>query len=151
MSTISVTRIAANFKPTVNYPRLALVHDGRRALLYFTGRRQRGAEEERAVAVFEGCLASRFGYPNDEALPGHPLYRYGLGDYDFFEVSSSPWMEEVRAQNRVSFPKFDMPARKHFIVTAHDESFECLADSVAVHPASSFPVEHLAPRISAVE
>src|SRR4051812_4173055 len=106
MNTISVTPIHSGFMPTVNYPRLALVHDGRRAFLYFTGRRERGAEEERAVAVFVGCLVCRFGYPNDEALPGHPLYKHGLRDYDFFEVSPSAWMEEVKSQNRVSFPNF---------------------------------------------
>ncbi|MGC4072339.1 MAG: hypothetical protein QM760_07460 [Nibricoccus sp.] len=148
---ISVKPIPAEFKPTVNYPRLALVHDGRKAFLYFTGRRKRGAEEERAVAVFEGCMASRFGYPNDEALSGHPLYKHGLRDYDFFEITPSPWMEEVRAQNRVSFPNYDMPSRKHFIVTAHDESFECLADSFAVHPATAFPIEAMSARISAAE
>jgi hypothetical protein len=151
MNTVSVTPVPAAFKPTVNYPRLALVHDGGRAFLYFTGRRERGAKEERAVAVFEGCLVSRFGYPNDEALAGHPLYKHGLHDYDFFEVLPSAWMEEIKTQNRVSFPKYDMPSRKHFVVTAHDESFECLANSFSVYAASAFPVEQMSSRISAVE
>ena len=151
MNTVFVTPVPAAFKPTVNYPRLALVHDGGRAFLYFTGRRERGAKEERAVAVFEGCLVSRFGYPNDEALAGHPLYKHGLHDYDFFEVLPSAWMEEIKTQNRVSFPKYDMPSRKHFVVTAHDESFECLANSFSVYAASAFPVEQMSSRISAVE
>src|SRR5688572_5489508 len=31
-----------------------------------------------AVIELEGCGTTKFGYPNDEARPGHPLYKFGL-------------------------------------------------------------------------
>ncbi len=130
MSNISVTPIDAGFKPTANYPRPVLFQDSGRALLYFTGRSEPEKEEERVVAVFGGCLASRFGYPNDEALAGHPLHKDGLSFYGVFEVHGSPWMKEVKMQNRVSFPKFDMPERRHIVITLHDESFEVPCEDI---------------------
>ncbi len=82
-----------------------------------------------AIVKFQSCRISRFGYPNDEALPGHPLFKFGLGYYDAFEVKQSPWEHEVRLQNRVMFPNFDMPKRRHFVITFHDSTFECVAES----------------------
>ena len=36
-----------------------------------------------AVVRFDGVLQHTFGYPNDEALGGHPLYSAGLRFYEF--------------------------------------------------------------------
>lgn len=80
-----------------------------------------------AVIEFRRCLLSRFGLPNDEALPGHPLARLGLKAYGAFEVLNSSWRAEAEAQNRVCFPATDYSEVRHFILTFHDSSFECLA------------------------
>ena len=73
-------------------------------------------------------MLAKFGYPNDEALSGHPLYSKGLGFYGTFEVIGSSWARNVVAQNRVVFPSTsDDYAGRHFIVTFHDSMFECLA------------------------
>jgi hypothetical protein len=82
-----------------------------------------------AIVTFASCLISRFGYPNDEALAGHPLFKSGLRFYGVHEVGNSPWDRELRLQNRIAFPTFDMPKRRHFIVTFHDSMFECIAAS----------------------
>lgn len=137
--------------PTANYPRPVLFQDDHRALLYFTGRRGPGKEEERVVAMFEGCLASRFGYPNDEALAGHPLYKQGLGFYGVFEVKPSPWMEEVKKQNLVSFPNFEVPDRRHVAITLHDDCFECLAKTFTIRSAAECPPENLLSSFSRAE
>jgi hypothetical protein len=42
-----------------------------------------------AVVEFPRCLLAEFGYPNDEALAGHPLYASGLRAYGIFEVLNS--------------------------------------------------------------
>ena len=90
-----------------------------------------GHEGESVVLTFDRCTASRFGYPNDEALAGHPLYGRGLTFYAIHEVLNSAWLTAVQAQNRVAFPNSTWAAdRRHFIVTMHDDTFECLAASV---------------------
>ena len=74
------------------------------------------------------CHATKFGYPNDEALPGHPLYLQGLTCYGVFEVLGSSWIRQQTEQNRVSFPNTpDDSASRHFVFTFHDSTFECIA------------------------
>jgi hypothetical protein len=86
------------------------------------------ADAGNAVVEFKGGT-TKFGYPNDEALGGHPLYAKGLECYGAFEVINSSWSRQLTEQNRVSFP--DMPdddTTRHFIFTFHDSTCECLAD-----------------------
>lgn len=77
-----------------------------------------------------GCSITKFGYPNDEALPGHPLYSRGLSYYGVFEVLGSSWIEQKTVQNRVRFPKTPDSTKRHFIFSFHDSTFECIADSL---------------------
>jgi hypothetical protein len=94
---------------------------------------RRGKLAGTAVVEFDGCFISKFGYPNDEALPGHPLYGRGLdGFYGFYEVRNPSWLEEIRVQNRVSFSDRANISGRHFIVLLHDSTFECLADDLNV-------------------
>lgn len=101
-----------------------------------------------AVLTFKGCLLTKFGYPNDEALGGHPLYERGLRCYGAFEVLNSSWAAAVAAQNRHSFPDTrDDYAGRHFIFTFHDSTFECLAMELAVE-LSSDPYAQILARLS---
>lgn len=82
-----------------------------------------------AVLKFEGVLHYRFGYPNDEALQGHPLYQFGLKHYGFFAVENSPLIGEIEKQNECHsqhrpgiYAKF-----RHWIVTFHDDTLEVIA------------------------
>ena len=81
----------------------------------------------RTVIEFLGCLATQFGYPNDEALAGHPLYRLGLRPYGVFEVIDSSWLERLSRQNKAAFPSSSLNGLRHFVITFHDSTFECLA------------------------
>ena len=111
-----------------------------------------GRGTDRVILRFEHRLVARFGYPDDEALPGHPLYARGLERYGIFEVLNSSWLEGSRQQNLVSFPQAtwwpgpspvaeklrrlhpERPTRsdrpRHFVVTFNDNTFECVADSI---------------------
>ncbi len=80
-----------------------------------------------AVIEFELCQLTKFGYPNDEALPGHPLYAKGLGGYGVYEVHNSSWISQITAQNRVRFPHTPKSSSRHFIIAFHDSTFECIA------------------------
>ena len=57
-----------------------------------------------AIIEFDLCLWTTFGYPNDEALAGHPLYGRGLFAYGIFQIHNSHWVKRKTEQNRVSFP-----------------------------------------------
>ena len=55
-----------------------------------------------AVVRFDLVRVHRFGYPNSEALQGHPLYKYGLHFYGFHTVDGSPWIADLCRQHRRS-------------------------------------------------
>jgi hypothetical protein len=102
-----------------------------------------------AVVEFPMCSVTLFGYPNDEALPGHPLYSSGLGYYGIFEVLNPSWVKRIQQQNSVSFPKRegDRSTLRHFIITFHDSTFECLADDIHL-TISNEPYKQIFDRIT---
>lgn len=117
-----VTDLHVDWTPDVGAPTPVLWQNERRAVLIFdTG------SETRVLVEFEGCLITQFGYPNDEALAGHPLYRLGLRQYGVFEVIDSSWLDHLNSQNRIAFPSGNLGQLRHFVITLHDSTFECLA------------------------
>lgn len=78
----------------------------------------------RALIFNDGTF--KFGAPNDEVLGGHPLTRFGLRAYDFFEVKNSPWIAELRDANAIHPRHNDtlFNNRRHFIATFKDVTFE---------------------------
>jgi hypothetical protein len=70
----------------------------------------------------------KYGRPNDEAHGAHPLAKFGLGFYGFYEVHDSPWIREMMIANRVhprhSDSLFD--GLRHFIACFKDVKFECV-------------------------
>jgi len=86
-----------------------------------------------AVVEIMGCSITKFGYPNDEAQPGHPLYSRGLDAGEgVYEVLRSSWVAELTAQNRVRFPSTPDSTERHFIFTFHESTFECIATDLRV-------------------
>jgi hypothetical protein len=87
-----------------------------------------------AVVTFSAVHAHMFGPPNDEAFSGHPLASRGLGPYGAFEVDCSSWLRSLERMNSVH--PYHRPERfsryKHFILTFHDTTFECLAEAFSV-------------------
>jgi len=68
----------------------------------------------------------KYGYPNDEV--SHPLDKFGLGSYGFFEVANSEWIKEIRNINK-SHPRhtdslFDKD--KHYIAKFKDVTIEII-------------------------
>ena len=88
-----------------------------------------GRREDAGYGIVELdlCSLTKFGYPNDEALSGHPLHGRGLGGYGVYEVRNSSWIRLMTEQNRVAFPKTPDSTQRHFIFTFHDSTFECIA------------------------
>ncbi|OCX53584.1 hypothetical protein BEL04_04630 [Mucilaginibacter sp. PPCGB 2223] len=73
----------------------------------------------------------KYGYPNDEALGAHPLAKFGLKWYSFFEVENSPWIEELKVANRVHHRHEDSlyKDRKHYTVTFKDVTLDVITSS----------------------
>ena len=94
----------------------------------------RRADAGRAVVRVEPCLAFKFGHPNDEALPGHPLYERGFEGVAVYEVLESSWIAELARQNRVRFPASDLAAWgvRHFLFSFHESTLEVLANGLEV-------------------
>lgn len=71
----------------------------------------------------------KMGSPNDEVLEGHPLWGSGLEFYEAHEVKNSPWIKELMDINRVhdQFRESHWNEDRHFILTFHDETLECVA------------------------
>jgi hypothetical protein len=88
----------------------------------------------RAVVQVPSCLAFKFGYPNDEALPGHQLYVRGFVGTAVYEVLGSSWAAELARQNRVKFPDFDLLSLgiRHFLFSFHDSTLEVLCRGLEV-------------------
>ena len=98
------------------------------------------------VLRFDGCLSAQFGYPNDEALAGHLLWSQGLDYYGCFEVGDSPWLQELRAQNRVHSADSESWGAdlRHFVIAMHDSTFECLATGVSSSLSEESPRDPVA-------
>ena len=92
----------------------------------------RRVEAGTAVVAFHAPLQTRFGNPNDEARPGHPVLGRHNQYSEICEVLASSWLAEIERQNKVSFPEFRYSGVRHFIVTLHDSTLECLARGIAL-------------------
>jgi len=89
---------------------------------------------------FTHAIAHFFGPPNDEAFRGHPLAERGLRPYGAFEVTSSSWVHALERMNSIHHyhdPEL-FKTYRHFILTFHDTTFECVAKSYSceVHTGS---------------
>jgi hypothetical protein len=85
-----------------------------------------------ALVEFEMPRAHLLGPPNDEAIEGHPLASRGLRPYGTYEIKNSSWIRSLERMNRVH--PMHRPARysrlRHFVITFHDSTFECIAEGV---------------------
>jgi hypothetical protein len=80
-----------------------------------------------AIFRFKRCLATRFGYPNDEARDGIPRFKDTV--YGIYEVQHSSWIRDTIRDNRYRFPSTsDDYIGRHLVFAFHDSTFECLTD-----------------------
>ena len=92
---------------------------------------ERDAISDRGIGIikFSNCLIFKFGTPGDETLEGHRYFNFGLGFYNLFEVFESEWIAEIKKTNKVHPEHSDslFEKYKHYIITFHDNTFECVA------------------------
>jgi hypothetical protein len=104
---------------------------GRALLKYWVARISGGG---RASVTFEGVRKVALGAPNEEALSGHRLAQNGLLHFSFHEVHHSDWITDLMNRNSVHHRHADelFAGVRHFIATFKDETFECVARTIAV-------------------
>lgn len=95
--------------------------------------------EPLALVRFSPCYASMFGPPNDEAFIGHPLANRGLRPYGAFVIENSSWLRQLERMNSIhtSHNPERFLARKHYVLSFHDSTFECIANSYIVETHES--------------
>ena len=82
-------------------------------------------------------MGSRFGQPNDEGLPSHPLWPLGLSDViQAGVVENSDWLAQV--ENMV-FQGEDR-SLKHHLLVFKDAFLECIASGYVVQTHTSLEV-----------
>ncbi|GGD14803.1 protein kinase family protein [Hyunsoonleella pacifica] len=86
-------------------------------------------DNTRGVIIFNGLCQYKFGYPNEEAISGHYLYKKGLYPLSFYEIKNSSWLTEIINSNKVHPYHKDslFDDYRHFFFPMHDNSFEILA------------------------
>jgi hypothetical protein len=88
-----------------------------------------------ALVTFSGPEAHYFGPPHVDAVGRHPLHSRGLDIYGAFEVNDSSWIRELR-----QLAGYCIEGR-HFILTFHDITFECIARGFTISMHTKYPVE----------
>jgi hypothetical protein len=94
--------------------------------------------EQVAIVRFHPCYARMFGPPNDEAFHGHPLASRGLEPYGAFVIEDSSWLRRLERMNSVhrSHRPEAFWRRRHFVLSFHDSTFECIAIGYSVEVQS---------------
>lgn len=81
-----------------------------------------------SILRFQQPSIWKFGDPDENGQPFHPLADLGLMDFYAFEVENSEWAHKSITGTYTI---------KHFIVLFHDSTFEILADGYSVHSIKS--------------
>ena len=118
-----------------------------------TNSRARDPQADRGIGIveFKRMTSVKIGSPNDEVLRGHPLWGSGLEFYSAHEVKNSPWIAELMQVDRAHehFDESQWTGRRHFILTFHDETLECVAKWTITRTALGATMPEVLARLSA--
>jgi hypothetical protein len=118
-----------------------------------TNPRGRGPQADHGIGIVEFKRATniKIGSPNDEVLRGHPLWGSGLEFYSAHEVKNSPWITELMEVDRAHerFDESQWGGRRHFMLTFHDETLECVAKWTITRIAPGATMPEVLARLSA--
>jgi hypothetical protein len=103
------------------------------------------------IVEFKRMTSVKIGSPNDEVLHGHPLWGSGLEFYRAHEVKNSSWIAELMQVDRAHerFDESHWTGRRHFVLTFHDETLECVAKWTITRTAPGATMPEVLARLSA--
>lgn len=86
------------------------------------------------VIRFTGYLKYTFGSPGDETIHGHPYAKFRMSAYSFYELKNSDLIEFLKKVDQVHpyHDKEKWKHYKHYIITFHDNMFECVAQGFEI-------------------
>lgn len=78
---------------------------------------------------FKTYLKYTFGLPGNETIQGHPYSKLGMKPFSFYELRNSVLIKELQKIEKVhpSYNPEKWEMYKHYILTFHDNMFECIA------------------------
>ena len=113
---------------------VVFAEEGTAIVAYIVQRSASPDTDDNAFLRFRWCYSLMFGPPNDEAFEGHPLAGRGLEPYGAFKIENSSWLRALERMNSVH--PYHRPEHfdryTHYVLTFHDSTFECIADSYEV-------------------
>lgn len=86
------------------------------------------------VLKFKRYIKCVFGIPGDETLYGHPYSKLGMKSCKFYELRNSDLIKSLQDIEKVH-PGYRIEkweGYKHYILTFHDNMFECVAENFEV-------------------
>ena len=98
---------------------------------------------------FKIYLKYMFGIPGNETIEGHPYSKLGMKSYSFYELKKSPLINDLKSIEKIH-PYFDenkWTKYKHYIITFHDNMFECIAQDYQIIKEKNMPLYILATNI----
>ena len=103
------------------------------------------------VVEFKRATSVKIGLPSDEVLRGHPPWGGGLELYRAHEVKNSPWITELMDVDRAHerFDESQWKGRRHYLLTFHDETLECVAKWTITRTAPDATMPDVLARLSA--
>jgi hypothetical protein len=131
---MKLTPIEGAFEMDYGAPRPLIIANDQYLLVAFQGDADTLEEEYVIGMKFSGPRKHRFGIPGNETIFGHPYYQQGLRAAGFYELENSDWIAELQEIARVH--RYHNPDTwtklKHYILTFHDNMFECVAESSTI-------------------
>lgn len=93
----------------------------------------------RILISFENSIYATFGGPSSDTIYGHPYHKYGLSSCGFYQLENSALIQYLENINKVH--PYHNSERwkhyKHFILTFHDDMFECVAVDFQITPVDA--------------
>ena len=83
---------------------------------------------------FKIYLKYMFGLPSNETIQGHPYSKLGMKSFTFYELKNSPVIKELQEIEKIHpyYNSEKWKKYKHFIITFHDNMFECIAQDFEI-------------------
>lgn len=102
---------------------------------------ERNSVYDRGIYIlkFNLFLNYKFGMPSNEIIIGHPYSKLGLQPYSFYQLEDSDWIKKLMKIDSVHpyYDKKKWVIYKHYILTFHDNMFECIAKDFEISEESS--------------
>ena len=92
------------------------------------------SEEQIITLKFIHYSKFTFGMPGNETIHGHPYSKLGMESFSFYELKDSDLIRDLKNISKIHpyFKSESWMDAKHYIITFHDNMFECIAQNFEI-------------------